>query len=98
MKTETGPIASLRAAYDTAFEILCYARRELDLRSAAGADGETLRCFEGIVASAQREYVLARNTFAMRLLEERGAAVPEPWRTTRPTAHVACEPRLCCAV
>ena len=73
MKTENG--ASLRAAYDRAFEILCYARRELDLRSAAGADKETLRCFEGIVASAEREYVRARNAFAMRLLERRGAAL-----------------------
>jgi hypothetical protein len=98
MKTETGRIAPLRAAYDTAFEILCYARRELDLRSAAGADREALRCFEGIVASAQREYARARNAFAMLLLERQGADVPEPWREPQATAMVACQPRMCCAV
>jgi hypothetical protein len=96
MKTENG--ASLRAAYDRAFETLCYARRELDLRSAAGADREALRCFEGIVASAQREYARTRNAFAMRLLEQRGADVPEPWRAQPAAAHVACESRMCCAV
>jgi hypothetical protein len=96
MKTENG--ASLRAAYDRAFETLCYARRELDLRSSAGADREALRCFEGIVASAQREYARARNAFAMRLLERQGAVVPEPWRAPQATAQVVCEPRMCCAV
>src|SRR5258708_37898321 len=78
MKTENGP--SLRAAYDQAFDTLCYARRELDRRTAAGADKEALRCFEGIVRSAQREYVRARNALAMRLLEQRGRDGPEGWR------------------
>ena len=96
MKTENGP--SLRAAYDQAFDTLCYARRELDLRTAAGADKEALRCFEGIVRSAQREYVRARNAFAMRLLEQRGGDVPEVWRAPQAAAHVACEPRFCCTV
>jgi hypothetical protein len=96
MKTEEG--GSLRAAYDQAFETLCYARRELDLRSAAGADKETLRCFEGIVRSAQREYVRARNAFAMRLLEQRGGDVPESWRASQAAVHVARESRFYCTV
>src|ERR1039457_5420737 len=98
MKTETGRTTTLRAAYDRAFETFCYARKELDLRNAAGADRETLRCFEGIVASAQREYVRARNAFAIRLLDRRGWDVPESWRPPVVTAHVACESRFCCAV
>jgi hypothetical protein len=98
MKTETGRTTTLRAAYDRAFETFCYARRELDSRNAANADRETLRCFEGIVASAQREYVRARNAFAMRLLEGRGGEVPESWRPPVARAHVACESRFCCAV
>ncbi len=96
MKTENG--ASLRAAYDRAFETLCYARRELDLRSAAGMDKETLRCFEGIVRSAQREYVRTRNAFANRLLQQRGDNVPEAWRAPQAAVHVACESRFCCTV
>ena len=96
MKTENG--ASLRAAYDRAFETFCYARREFDLRSAAGADREALRCFEGILASAQREYVQARNAFAMRLIEQRGGQIPDSWRAQPATVRVACQPQLCCAV
>lgn len=96
MKTENG--ASLRAAYDRAFETLCYARRELDLRSAAGADPEALRCFEGILASAEREYVQARNAFAMRLIVQRGGKVPDWWQTSPPIVRVACESQFCCAV
>ena len=96
MKTATG--TSLRAAYDRAFETLCCARKEMDARVAAGADRETLRCFEAIVASAQREYVRTRNAFANRLLERRGSAMPQPPRVPPAMTHVACESQMCCAI
>lgn len=66
--------APLRAEYDAAFETWRRAKNELANRTAAAADNETLRCFDAIVASAEREYLRKRNKLVAAIAEARHPA------------------------
>ena len=60
---------ALRAAYDTAFAMLCHARRELDARSEDNVMVDEFRRLQAKVEVCEATLTRARNDLAMYLLD-----------------------------